>query len=155
MLFNSLFQMTSENKLNEIFNVNYFSQIFLTQIVSRGMIKNKKGNIIFVASTSGINGDEGRFAYSATKSAIINSTKTLSKELSRYNIRVNSISPGLTKTDLMTNNTKKEVIENEIKKISLKRVAEPQEISNVLLFLASDKSSYINGQNITVDGGYL
>ena len=90
-----------------------------------------------------------------TKSAIINSTKTLSKELSRYNIRVNSISPGLTKTDLMTNNTKKEVIENEIKKISLKRVAEPQEISNVLLFLASDKSSYINGQNITVDGGYL
>ena len=155
MLFNSLFQMTSENKLNEIFNVNYFSQIFLTQIVSRGMIKNKKGNIIFVASTSGINGDEGRFAYSATKSAIINSTKTLSKELSRYNIRVNSISPGLTKTDLMTNNTKKEVIENEIKKISLKRIAEPQEISNVLLFLASDKSSYINGQNITVDGGYL
>ena len=54
MLFNSLFQMTSENKLNEIFNENYFSQIFLTQIVSRGMIKNKKGNIIFVASTSGI-----------------------------------------------------------------------------------------------------
>ncbi len=155
MLFNSLFQMTSENKLNEIFNVNYFSQIFLTQIVSRGMIKNKKGNIIFVASTSGINGDEGRFAYSATKSAIINSTKTLSKELSRYNIRVNSISPGLTKTDLMTNNTKKEIIENEIKKISLKRVAEPQEISNVLLFLASEKSSYVNGQNITVDGGYL
>lgn len=154
MLFNSLFQMTSDNKLNEIFKVNYFSQIFLTQIVSRGMMKNKKGNIIFIASTSGLNGDEGRFAYSATKSAIINSTKALSKELSRYNIRVNSISPGLTKTDLMTDNTKKEIIEDEIKKISLKRIAEPHEISSVLLFLASEKSSYINGQNIIVDGGY-
>ena len=57
MLFNSLFLMTSEKKLHEMFQVNYFSQIFLTQIISKGMIKNKSGSIIFVASTSGINGD--------------------------------------------------------------------------------------------------
>jgi len=153
ILFNSLFLMTSENKLNEIFQVNFLSQILFTQLISRAMMKNNKGNIIFVASTSGINGDEGRFAYSATKSSIINSIKTLSKELSRYNIRVNAISPGLTNTDLMNNNTKKDIIENEIEKISLGRVAEPHEISSVLLFLASEKSSYINGQNIIVDGG--
>ena len=155
MLFNSLFQMTSEKQLKEIFQVNYFSQIYLTQIVSRGMAKNNKGNIIFISSTSGINGDVGRFAYSSTKAAIINTVKTLSKEFSNYNIRVNSVSPGLTETDLMLSNTKEEVIKSEIEKIPLKRVAKTNEISSVILFLASENSSYVNGQNIVVDGGYL
>ena len=155
MLFNSLFLMTSEKKLHEMFQVNYFSQIFLTQIISKGMIKNKSGSIIFVASTSGINGDFGRFAYSSSKAAVLSAVKTLSKELSHYNIRVNAVSPGLTETDLMLTNTKKEVIESEIKKISLKRIANTNEIANVIVFLASQKSSYINGQNIIIDGGYL
>ena len=155
MLFNSLFLMTSEKQLNEIFQVNYFSQIYLTQLISKGMIKNKSGNIIFVSSTSGINGDYGRFAYSATKAAIINTVKTLSKELSSFNIRVNSISPGLTDTDLMKENTKENIIQEEINKISLKRIASVKEIAKTILFLASKDSSYINGQNIIVDGGYL
>lgn len=155
MLFNSLFQMTSEKQLKEIYQVNYFSQIYLTQMISRNMSKNKKGNIIFISSTSGLNGDFGRFAYSGTKASIINTVKTISKELSSYSIRVNAISPGLTKTDLMLLNTKKEIIESEVKKISLKRIADTEEIANTVLFLASDKSSYINGQNIIVDGGYL
>ena len=81
--------------------------------------------------------------------------KTLSKELSNYSIRVNAISPGLTETDLMLSNTKVDVIKTEIEKIALKRVATTKEISNVVLFLASEKSSYINGQNIVVDGGNL
>ena len=119
------------------------------------MSRKKQGNIIFVSSTSGITGDYGRFAYSSTKSALLNSVKTLSKELSIYNIRVNAISPGLTETDLMLNNTGESIIKNEIEKITLKRVAQTTEISNVILFLASEKSSYINGQNIIVDGGYL
>ena len=65
------------------------------------------------------------------------------------------MSPGLTKTDLMTSNTKKDIINSEVQKISLKRVANTNEIANVILFLASDRSSYINGQNIIADGGYL
>ena len=154
-LFNSLFQMTSEKQLQEIFQINYFSHVFLTQKISRTMSKNKKGNIIFISSTSGINGDIGRFAYSSTKAAIINTAKTLSKELANYNIRVNSISPGLTETDLMLTNTKDDVIKAETKKISLRRVAKTDEIARTILFLASDESSYINGQNIIVDGGYL
>jgi 3-oxoacyl-[acyl-carrier protein] reductase len=155
ILFNSLFQMTSEKQLQEMFQVNYFSQIYLTQLISRGMAKNKKGNIIFVSSTSGINGDYGRFIYSSSKAAILSSVKTLSKELSHYNIRVNAISPGLTKTDLMTSNTKEEIVKSEIEKISLKRLATPNEIADVIIFLASEKSSYVNGQNIVVDGGSL
>lgn len=155
ILFNSLFQMTSEKQLQEMFQVNYFSQVYLTQMISRGMAKNKKGNIIFISSTSGINGDYGRFAYSSSKAAIISTAKTLSKEFSNYNIRVNAISPGLTETDLMLSNTKKDIIKSEINKILLKRVANTNEIADVILFLASDRSSYINGQNIIVDGGNL
>ena len=155
MLFNSLFQMTSEKQLQEMFQVNYFSQVYLTQIISRGMTKNKTGNIIFVSSTSGINGDYGRFAYSSSKAAILSTVKTLSKELSNYNIRVNAVSPGLTETDLMLSNTKADIIKSEIKKISLKRIASTNEIADTILFLASEKSSYINGQNIVADGGNL
>ena len=155
MLFNSLFQMTSEKQLQEMFQVNYFSQVYLTQIISRGMTKNKTGNIIFVSSTSGINGDYGRFAYSSSKAAILSTVKTLSKELSNYNIRVNAISPGLTETDLMLSNTKENIIKSEIEKISLKRIASTNEIADIIMFLASEKSSYINGQNIVADGGTL
>ena len=155
MLFNSLFQMTSEKQLQEMFQVNYFSQVYLTQIISRGMTKNKTGNIIFVSSTSGINGDYGRFAYSSSKAAILSTVKTLSKELSNYNIRVNAVSPGLTETDLMLSNTKEDIIKSEIEKISLKRIASTNEIADTILFLASEKSSYINGQNIVADGGNL
>ena len=155
MLFNSLFQMTSEKQLQEMFQVNYFSQVYLTQIISRGMTKNKTGNIIFVSSTSGINGDYGRFAYSSSKAAILSTVKILSKELSNYNIRVNAVSPGLTETDLMLSNTKADIIKSEIEKISLKRIASTNEIADIILFLASEKSSYINGQNIVADGGNL
>ena len=155
ILFNSLFQMTSEKQLQEMFQVNYFGQIYLTQIISRRMVKNKKGNIIFVSSTSGINGDYGRFAYSSSKSAILSSVKTLAKEFSNYNIRVNAISPGLTETDLMLSNTKQNIIDSEVEKILLKRVATTNEISDIILFLASEKSSYVNGQNIVVNGGSL
>ena len=155
MLFNSLFQMTSEKQLQEMFQVNYFSQVYLIQIISRGMTKNKTGNIIFVSSTSGINGDYGRFAYSSSKAAILSTVKTLSKELSNYNIRVNAVSPGLTETDLMLSNTKEDIIKSEIEKISLKRIASTNEIADIILFLASEKSSYINGQNIVADGGNL
>ena len=124
-------------------------------MISKLMIRGKSGNIIFVSSTSGINGDYGRFAYSSTKAAIINVAKTLSKELAPYNIRVNSISPGLTNTELMNNNTKEDIIKSEISKYLLKELANVKEISNTIIFLCSDNSSYINGQNIIVDGGYL
>ena len=95
------------------------------------------------------------FKFSGLKSSQLSSVKTLSKELSHYNIRVNAISPGLTKTDLMTFNTKEDIIKLEIEKISLKRLATTNEIANVIIFLASEKSSYVNGQNIVVDGGIL
>jgi 3-oxoacyl-[acyl-carrier protein] reductase len=95
----------------------------------------------------------GRSAYSASKAAMISQSKTLSKELGQYNIRVNTIAPGLTDTEMMQNNTPKEVIKDVLENLSLKRLADPKEIANAALFLSSDLSSYITGQTIRVDGG--
>ena len=152
ILFNSIFQMTSEKKLKEIFDVNFFSHITLTQKMSREMM-NKSGSIIFVSSTSAKRNDIGRFAYSATKAAISSTSRVLAKELGIYKIRVNSICPGLTKTDMSEKNTREDFKNEELNKISLKRLAEPDEIANVAVFLASELSSYITGQDIVVDGG--
>ena len=117
------------------------------------MIKSKKGSIIYISSTSGIDSDEGRGAYSDTKAAIISKSKTLSKELGRYNIRVNCIAPGLTNTRMMTENTSEDNIKKVIENLSLKRFAETNEIANVALFLSSDLATYLTGQTIRVDGG--
>lgn len=152
-LFNSLFQMTSQSQLQNLFQINFFSQVYLTQLISREMVKNKKGNILFISSTSADGNDYGRFAYSSSKAAISSTVRVLANELAQFNIRVNSICPGLTDTDLMRKNTKANMLDKEIDKISLKRIANPKEISSVASFLLSEKSSYITGQNLIVDGG--
>ena len=145
--------MTTLRKLKEIFEINFFSQSTFTQYILKSMIKNKKGNILYVSSTSGIDGNIGRSAYSASKAAIISQARVLSKELGFYNIRVNSIAPGLTDTDMMQKNTNKEAVDEFLRNVSLKRFADPEEIANSALFLSSDLSSYITGQTIRVDGG--
>ena len=149
----ALFQMTSVKKIREVFEVNFFSQAIFTQYILKPMIKNKKGSIIYIASTSALDGNEGRSAYSASKAAIVSQAKSLSRELGIYNIRVNSISPGLTNTDMMNNNHQKKIIEDVVSRTSLKRVADPKEIANTVLMLSSDLSSFITGQNIRIDGG--
>jgi len=149
----SIFQMTSTTKYKELFDINFHSQVLLTQFIIKSMIKNKDGNIIFISSSSGIDGNEGRSAYVSTKAAIIGQAKVLSREVGKFNIKVNTIAPGLTNTDMMKNNTPEKTIEDVVAKLSLKRFAEPKEIANVALFLSSKLSGYITGQVIRVDGG--
>lgn len=150
----SLFQMTSINKIKEIFDVNFFSHLKLTQRLMKILIKNKKGSIINISSNAADECDAGRSAYASSKSALIAFTKVLSKELGSFNIRVNAIAPGLTNTDMMGKDVSKKILDTAINRIALKRVAEPEEISNVALFLASDLSSYVSGEVIFVTGGY-
>ena len=145
--------MTSENKLREIFDVDFFSQTIFTQHILKSMMKNKKGSIIYISSRSAIDGNRGRSAYSAAKAALLSQAKTLSKEVGEFNIRVNGIAPGLTNTDMMIENTEKKIIDDVISQISLRRVATPKEIANAALFLSSDLASYITGQFLRVDGG--
>ena len=150
----ALFQMTSIKKMREIFNINFFSQILLTQKLLNIMIKNKKGSIINISSNAAVECDAGRSGYSSSKAALIAWTKVLSKELGNFNIRVNAVSPGLTNTDMMKKDLSRKVIEDAIKRVPLKRAADPDEIAKVVLFLASDLSSYVNGEVISVTGGY-
>jgi len=149
----AIFQMTSIKKLKEVFETDFFSQTNFTQYILKSMVKNKKGSILYVSSSSALDGNEGRSAYSSAKSALIAQSKVLSRELGVYNIRVNTIAPGLTDTDMMKKNTSQETIKDILSRVSLKRVANPSEIANVALFLSSDLSSYITGQVIRVDGG--
>ena len=149
----AIFQMTSMKKLKEIFEINFFSQTLFTQYILKSMIKNKSGSIVYISSSSALDGNEGRSAYSSTKSAIIAQAKVLSRELGAHNIRVNTIAPGLTDTDMMKDNTPAELIKEFKSRISLKRIANPEEIANVVLLLSSDLTSYITGQVIRVDGG--
>ncbi len=149
----ALFQMTPLSKLKEIFEIDFFSQSLFTQLILKSMIKNKSGSIIHLSSSSAIDGNEGRSAYLTAKAALIAQSKVLSREVGHFNIRVNSIAPGLTNTEMMTKNTDKKTITNIEQLTSLKRIGEPQEIANVVLFLASDLSSYVTGQVIRADGG--
>ena len=150
---NSLFQMTSLKSLRNIFEINFFSQFLLTQIYLKLLIKSKKGSIVFVSSNSANENPVGRSAYSASKAALNSLTKTISKEMGVKNLRVNAVLPGLTDTKMAKNFTKDDAIDEYLNKVALKRIAKTSEIANVIAFLASDKSSYINGQLITIDGG--
>lgn len=147
-----LFQMTPVAKIREIFDVNFFAMVELTQIVSRYMTRQKSGVIINMASVAGIDLEMGNCAYGASKAAVIAFTRTISKELVSYGIRVNAVAPGLSDTDMasqMEEKAGKEMIDAS----AMKRLAKPEEIANTILFLASDEAAFINGQIIRVDGG--
>ena len=153
IIFTSLFQMTSLNKIKDIFETNLFSNLLFTQYLIKIMIKQKNGSIINISSSAAIEGNEGRIAYASSKSALITSSKVMSRELGIHNIRVNSIAPGLTNTDMMKESTPDDVLNKVLERIPMKRVGEPKEIASVALFLSSELSSYITGQVIRVDGG--
>jgi len=153
IIHNKLFQLTKIEEIYEIFEVNFFNQIFFTQGLLRNIIKTNNGSIIFLSSSAAKDGNIGRAAYAASKAALTSFSKVLSREVGRYNIRVNTISPGLTNTDMMISSTDENYLKNIIKEIPLKKIAEPADISNLILFLASDFSNYLTGQDIRIDGG--
>jgi len=148
----SVFQMTSLNELEEIFKINFFSQMLFTQAISRYMSRFKTGSIINISSMSGIFGDPGTISYGSSKAALNFATKTIANELGKSNIRVNAIAPSITKTDMFDQMDIK-ARELIVDSTALKRPADPFEIANVALFLASSLSSFITGQVLRVDGG--
>jgi 3-oxoacyl-[acyl-carrier protein] reductase len=148
----SFLQMTSMNKLREVFAVNFFAQVLLMQLVSRVMVRRKSGAIVNLASVAGLDGEAGYTAYGSSKAALAFATRTASRELAPLGVRVNAVAPGLIQTpmmDLMEENAKKGMISGA----SLGRPGETREVAEAILFLASDKSSFITGQILRVDGG--
>lgn len=147
-----LFQMTKLETIRNVFEVNLFSAMFIAQQTVRSMMKRKSGCIINIASIAGLDLKEGNCAYGVSKAALIAFTKTLSKEVAALGIRVNAVAPGLTDTrmaEAMNPKAKEEMIQAS----SMKRLAKPEEIADVVLYLASPEASFINGQVIRIDGG--
>ena len=153
VIHNKLFQMTKIEEFYDTFKINFFNQVLFTQGLMRNLIKKKEGSIVFLSSSAAKDGNLGRSAYSSSKSALTSFSKVLSRELGIYGIRVNSISPGLTNTEMMKQSTSPDSLENILKDIPLKRIGEPIDISNFILFLVSDYSKYITGQDFRLDGG--
>ncbi len=147
-----LFSMTSVKMIREAMEVNFLSQMFLSQLISRYMMKAKYGSIVNVASVAGMESEQGGIAYGSSKAAVIFSTRTMALELGSYGIRVNSVSPGFIETDMWKGRSK-EVKEKILSETPLGRQGTPREVANAILFLASDMSSYITRQNIVIDGG--
>ena len=135
--------MTPSKEVEEIFRVNVFSVILISQIVAKKMIKNKGGNILNISSISAKENNFGRSIYSSSKAAIESLTKTLSKELARFNIRVNCISPGLIDSEMLQKNTTQENINKTVKRIASQRLGTFEDICKLAMFLSSENSNYI------------
>ncbi len=142
----------SEKDWDDIMNVNLKSVFNWTKAVIRPMMKARKGSIINMSSVVGTGGNAGQSNYAASKAGIIGFTKSIAKELGSRNIRCNAIAPGFIETE-MTKKLPQNVIDEWLAKIPLKRTGTPEDVANACLFLASDLSSYITGQVLTVDGG--
>jgi NAD(P)-dependent dehydrogenase (short-subunit alcohol dehydrogenase family) len=151
------FSLIKKKELLDVFNTNFFSIFFISQIFSKILIKNKiSGSIINISSIVGQSGFQELSVYGSTKGALISLTKSLANELASKNINVNSISPGFTKTSYYKNfkKNKKKLYKWTLSRIPMNRWGESREISHLICFLASDKSSYINGENFNIDGGW-
>ncbi|MDR3163242.1 MAG: SDR family oxidoreductase [Helicobacteraceae bacterium] len=154
----ALFHMITIEQLRESFQINFFSQIIFSQYITKIMLRNGGGggggskSVVFTSSVSAIDGNYGQLAYAASKAALIAAVKTMSKELGRSNIRVNAVAPGVIKS-AMTAALPPETIEKKLNKSALKRIGGSDEVANLFLFLASDRSRHITGQTIRIDGG--
>ena len=143
--------MIDYGKFRAMIEVNVVSLIYLMSLVSRIMQRQQCGSIINMASMVGVKGAKGQLSYAATKGAVIAATKSAAKELAENHIRVNAIAPGMVGSERFKA-VLEEKFSQKINDIPFGRLAEPDEVANLCLFLASDKSQYITGQVIGIDG---
>jgi len=148
---NLLMRMSADD-FDKVIKVNLNSVFNLTKAVLRPMLKQRHGSIINISSVVGIKGNPGQANYSASKAGIIGFSKSVALELGSRNIRSNVVAPGFIETE-MTEKLDEKTLEGWRQAIPLKRGGQPQDIANACVFLASDMSTYITGQTLSVDGG--
>lgn len=149
-----MMSMIDYDKFRKMIEVNVVALIHLMQLVSRIMSRQQAGSIINMASMVAVKGAAGQLSYSATKGAVISSTKSAAKELAQNHIRVNAIAPGMVGTERFKA-VLEEKFSQKINDIPFGRLADPQDIANAALYLASDMSSYVTGQVLGVDGAAI
>lgn len=149
-----LFLDTTFKDWNNVFYSNLFSMFFCCKEVLPKMIKQKKGKIINISSVWGKTGAALETIYSASKAAVVGFTKALSKEVALCNVKVNCIAPGVIKTDMLNNLTDLE-LKNLKEKIPCEKIGTAEDVAYAALFLADEKSSYINGEVLNVGGGFF
>lgn len=150
----NLLMRMKENEWDDVININLKGVFNCTKAVTRQMMKQRSGRIINVASVVGVCGNPGQANYVAAKAGVIGLTKTTAKELASRHITVNAVAPGFISTD-MTDKLDENVQTEMLKQIPLARFGAPEDISNVVVFLASEGAGYITGQTIQVDGGMV
>ncbi|TAM36190.1 3-oxoacyl-[acyl-carrier-protein] reductase, partial [bacterium] len=144
----------SQSEWDAVINVNLKGTFNCIKAVSRPMVKQRSGRIISIASIIGLMGNPGQANYAASKAGIIALTKTVAKELASRNINANAIAPGFIQTE-MTAKLPEDIKKKMLEAIPLAKLGEPGDVANLCVFLASDESSYITGQTITIDGGMV
>ncbi|MCE5434044.1 glucose 1-dehydrogenase [Staphylococcus pseudintermedius] len=151
--YNKTIDQISLEDYMKIVNINQVSVFLGIKTVSKIMKNQKQGSIINISSMNGLVG--GAIGYTDTKFAVRGMTKAAAKELSPYNIRVNSVHPGVIKTQMLEQDDVKEAVKEFEKTIPMRRVAQPEEVSNLVCFLGSDDASYSTGSEFVIDGGII
>ena len=148
---------TDEELWERIISVNYKSFLIATHVCVPYMMDRQGGRIVSIGSDAGRVGNSGEVLYCGTKAAIMASSKALARELARYNIRVNCVSPGPIQTDLLAGlhegEKGKKIMEAVARMIPMKRLGVPEDVADVVAFLVSDDSRYMTGQVVSIDGG--
>lgn len=148
----NLLMKMSEQEFDDVINTNLKGAFHTIRHLSRYFLKQRSGRIINISSVSGITGNAGQANYSASKAGVIGLTKSVARELASRGITANAVAPGMVDTE-MTEVLSDSIKEQMLAQIPLRRIGNPQDIADAVVFLASDKASYITGQVLTVDGG--
>ncbi len=147
-----LLMRMSEADWDLVMRINLKSIFNMTKAIQRSMLRQRSGTIINMSSVVGLSGNAGQSNYAASKAGLIGFTKSIAQEIGSRGVRCNAIAPGFIETG-MTHKLSDEVRENWIKSIPLRRSGKPEDVADIAMFLASDLSSYVTGQVISVDGG--
>lgn len=144
-----------QEHMAEMLQLNLVAPLMLTKLVAERMKQNNYGRIVNISSIWSVVAKERRLVYSAVKSAMNGVTRTLALELGAHGILVNAIAPGYVNTELTSKNNSMQQLKQICDNIPLQRLAEPHEIADIAAFLCSEKNSYMTGQILVVDGGYV
>jgi 3-oxoacyl-[acyl-carrier protein] reductase len=146
--------MISSDNVERTFGVNLAGALFNLQSAARLMSRASIGSIINLSSIVGVEGNVGQAVYASSKAGIIGLTKSAAKELAPQGIRVNAVAPGFIDTD-MARQIPDEIFRKRVESVAMGRIGTPEDVASVIVFLASDASSYVTGQVIGVDGGMV